>query len=185
MPSSYLLALINTDGSNPVGGDCAPEPGQCLSRRGARRAGAQRPRRRRHLAERSAHHRIPRRRAHHRDCRCFGGAREGRAAQRAVGENRCSASNTSRRNFRHPTRNRGITGWVELEFTVLADGSTGDIVVTNSNPRRTFDTAAMTAVGQWRYKPVIRATASPSSSAPRFASGSRTNRWTATHTHAS
>ncbi len=54
------------------------------------------------------------------------------------------------------TRNRGMSGWVELEFTVRADGSTGDIVVTNSSPRRTFDSAATTAVGQWRYKPVIR-----------------------------
>jgi TonB family protein len=49
-----------------------------------------------------------------------------------------------------------MSGWVELEFTVRADGSTGDIVVTNSSPRRTFDNAAMTAVGQWRYQPVIR-----------------------------
>jgi TonB family protein len=54
------------------------------------------------------------------------------------------------------TRNRGMSGWVELEFTVRPDGSTGDIVVTNSSPRRTFDSAAMAAVGQWRYKPVIR-----------------------------
>ena len=67
-----------------------------------------------------------------------------------------SASNTWRRNSRRSTRNRGITGWVELEFTVRTDGSTGDIVVTNSNPRRTFDNAAMTAVSQWRYKPVMR-----------------------------
>jgi TonB family protein len=54
------------------------------------------------------------------------------------------------------TRNRATSGWVELEFTVRADGSIGDIVVTNSNPRRTFDNAAMAAVGQWRYKPVVR-----------------------------
>jgi protein TonB len=52
--------------------------------------------------------------------------------------------------------NRGVTGWVELEYTVRTDGSTGDIVVTNSSPRRTFDNAAITAVSQWRYKPVIR-----------------------------
>jgi TonB family protein len=54
------------------------------------------------------------------------------------------------------TRNRATSGWVELEFTVHADGSVGDVVVTNSNPRRTFDNAAMAAVGQWRYKPVVR-----------------------------
>jgi TonB family protein len=54
------------------------------------------------------------------------------------------------------TRNRATSGWVELEFTVRADGSVGDVVVTNANPRRTFDSAATTAVSQWRYKPVVR-----------------------------
>jgi protein TonB len=48
------------------------------------------------------------------------------------------------------------SGWVELEFTVRADGSTGDISVTNANPRKVFDNAAMVAVAQWRYKPVMR-----------------------------
>lgn len=47
-------------------------------------------------------------------------------------------------------------GWVEVEFTVRTDGSTGDIKVTNSSPRRVFDNAATTAVAQWRYKPLIR-----------------------------
>jgi TonB family protein len=58
--------------------------------------------------------------------------------------------------FPASAQNRGITGWVETEFTVRTDGTTGDIVVTNSSPRRTFDNAAMLAVAQWRYKPVIR-----------------------------
>jgi TonB family protein len=58
--------------------------------------------------------------------------------------------------FPASTRNRNVNGWVELEFTVKPDGSTGDIVVTNSSPRKTFDTAAMSAVRQWRYKPVMR-----------------------------
>jgi TonB family protein len=58
--------------------------------------------------------------------------------------------------FPSMTRNRVTSGWVEVEFTVRADGSTGDIVVTNASPRRTFDHAAMTAVGEWRYKPVMR-----------------------------
>lgn len=53
-------------------------------------------------------------------------------------------------------QNRGISGWVELEFTVTPDGSTDDIVITNSSPRRTFDNAATSAVRQWRFKPVIR-----------------------------
>lgn len=57
--------------------------------------------------------------------------------------------------FPAATRNRQLSGWVELEFTVRTDGSTGDIVVTNSYPRNTFDSAAVRAVGQWRYKPVM------------------------------
>jgi TonB family protein len=58
--------------------------------------------------------------------------------------------------FPASTRNRSMSGWVELEFTVKADGSIGDIVVTNASPRRTFDSAAVNAVREWRYKPVIR-----------------------------
>jgi TonB family protein len=58
--------------------------------------------------------------------------------------------------FPSATRNRGLEGWVELEFTVRPDGTTADIVVTNSNPRRTFDAAARNAIAQWRYKPVTR-----------------------------
>ncbi len=52
--------------------------------------------------------------------------------------------------------NRNVNGWVEVEFTVRPDGSTGDIVVTNSNPRKTFDASATEAISQWRYKPVMR-----------------------------
>jgi TonB family protein len=58
--------------------------------------------------------------------------------------------------FPAATRNRNMSGWVELEFTVKTDGSIGDIVVTNSSPRKTFDSAAVNAVREWRYKPVIR-----------------------------
>src|SRR5262249_20321990 len=58
--------------------------------------------------------------------------------------------------FPQLARNRGIPGGGELEFPVRTAGSTGDVVVTNSNPRRTFDGAARDAVGQWRYKPVLR-----------------------------
>ncbi|MEO8016578.1 MAG: TonB family protein [Pseudomonadota bacterium] len=58
--------------------------------------------------------------------------------------------------FPSVTRNRATSGWVELEFTVRTDGSTGDIVVTNANPHRTFDDAAIAAVGEWRYQPVLR-----------------------------
>jgi len=52
-------------------------------------------------------------------------------------------------------RNRALNGWIELEFTVRTDGSTGDVVVTNANPRKLFDSSAIYAIGQWRYKPVL------------------------------
>jgi TonB family protein len=72
-----------------------------------------------------------------------------------VGENPLERIEYVAPKFPSSVRNRGITGWVELEFTVLEDGSTANVVVTNSAPRRTFDNAAMSAVGQWRYKPVV------------------------------
>src|SRR5882672_1395176 len=53
-------------------------------------------------------------------------------------------------------RNHAESGWVELEFTVTEDGSTADIVVTNSSPRRTFDSSAISAVREWRYQPLVR-----------------------------
>ncbi|MEJ0085956.1 MAG: TonB family protein [Pseudomonadota bacterium] len=52
-------------------------------------------------------------------------------------------------------RNRSLNGWVELEFTVRADGSTADIVVTNSSPRKVYDSSAIHAIEQWRYQPVL------------------------------
>lgn len=49
-----------------------------------------------------------------------------------------------------------ISGWVEMEFTVARDGSVQDIVVTNSEPKRTFDAAAVAALRRYRYQPVVR-----------------------------
>jgi TonB family protein len=87
----------------------------------------------------------------------LGEARD-KAAQRnaVVGANSLQRLEYVAPKFPAATRNRAMSGWVELEFTVRSDGSTGDIVVTNASPRRTFDSAAMAAVSQWRYKPVVR-----------------------------
>jgi protein TonB len=49
-----------------------------------------------------------------------------------------------------------LSGWVEMEFTVARDGSVQDIVVTNSEPKRTFDAAAIAAMRRYRYQPVVR-----------------------------
>jgi len=44
-------------------------------------------------------------------------------------------------------------GWVEVEFTVAADGSVTNATVINANPARVFNTAALSAVGRWTFKP--------------------------------
>lgn len=51
---------------------------------------------------------------------------------------------------------RLVSGWVEMEFTVAKDGSVQNVVVVESQPRRTFDTAAMAAMRRWRFEPVLR-----------------------------
>jgi protein TonB len=50
----------------------------------------------------------------------------------------------------------GIEGWVDLDFTISVDGIPGDISVRNSRPRRTFDRAAIEALRQWRFEPLVR-----------------------------
>lgn len=51
---------------------------------------------------------------------------------------------------------RGVSGWVDLEFTVMPDGSVDDVEVTAAEPRRVFDAAAIRAVSGYRYEPVLR-----------------------------
>lgn len=48
-----------------------------------------------------------------------------------------------------------VSGWVQLEFTVARDGSVKDIIVTGSEPVRTFDSAAIAALRRYRYRPVL------------------------------
>ena len=47
-------------------------------------------------------------------------------------------------------------GWVELDFTVSESGEVKDIAVHAANPVGIFDNAAIGALSQWRYKPVLR-----------------------------
>jgi protein TonB len=46
-------------------------------------------------------------------------------------------------------------GWVEVEFTVTADGSVSNAHVVDSQPRRVFDRAATEAVSRWQFKPAL------------------------------
>ncbi|MFO1468756.1 MAG: energy transducer TonB [Steroidobacteraceae bacterium] len=51
---------------------------------------------------------------------------------------------------------RRLEGWVEIEFTVAADGSVRDTLVRNAQPAGVFDQAAASAVQRWRFEPVLR-----------------------------
>ncbi len=51
---------------------------------------------------------------------------------------------------------QGLSGWVDVEFTVAPTGATQDLVVRGSQPQRTFDQAALDAVKRWRFEPVMR-----------------------------
>jgi TonB family protein len=53
-------------------------------------------------------------------------------------------------------------GWVDVEFTVEESGKVKDVVVRSASQPGVFEDAAVKAVSQWRYQPVVRdATAVP------------------------
>jgi len=52
-------------------------------------------------------------------------------------------------------KQRGIEGWVEVEFTITKVGTVTDERVLRSNPPYIFDRAALQAIRRWRYNPQI------------------------------
>lgn len=50
----------------------------------------------------------------------------------------------------------GTEGYVEVEFTVMPDGSVQDVSVVGADPPHTFEVAAVKAVSQWSFKPGTR-----------------------------
>lgn len=50
---------------------------------------------------------------------------------------------------------RGIEGWVQMQFTITAAGTVKDIKVVDSEPKKVFDEPAMQAVSRWRYNPRV------------------------------
>jgi|SRR5215475_5365449 len=53
-------------------------------------------------------------------------------------------------------RQRGIEGWVVVEFTITTAGTVKDPVVVASEPGTVFDRAAINAVRKWKYNPKIQ-----------------------------
>ena len=50
---------------------------------------------------------------------------------------------------------RALSGWVDVVFTVDIDGSVSEVNVRDSNPGDTFVNAAINAVEDWEFEPVI------------------------------
>ncbi len=53
-------------------------------------------------------------------------------------------------------RQRGIEGWVLLEFTITKVGTIKDPKVLSSHPGTIFDRSALNAVRKWKYNPSIK-----------------------------
>jgi TonB family protein len=53
-------------------------------------------------------------------------------------------------------RQRGLSGWVDIQLLVKSDGIVSDVIITGAEPVGVFEQAAVDAVRKWRYKPVER-----------------------------
>lgn len=57
----------------------------------------------------------------------------------------------------YPARalNRGIEGWVLVEFTITGAGAVKDAKVVDAKPANMFNDAALKSINRWRYNPKI------------------------------
>jgi protein TonB len=53
-------------------------------------------------------------------------------------------------------RRDGVEGWVDVEFTITADGDTEDLIVRDADPREVFEKAAVDAVKRWKFEPILK-----------------------------
>jgi TonB family protein len=53
-------------------------------------------------------------------------------------------------------REHGIAGWVDVQFTVQADGALNEVTVVGAQPAGVFEQSALDAVRRWRYQPMLR-----------------------------
>lgn len=62
--------------------------------------------------------------------------------------------NTAAPRYPQRARERNVSGWVEVHFTVTPEGETANIEVADSEPETTFDRASINAVKQWTFEPI-------------------------------
>jgi TonB family protein len=53
-------------------------------------------------------------------------------------------------------REHGIGGWVDVQFTVQADGTLNEATVVGAQPAGVFEQSALDAVRHWRYQPLVK-----------------------------
>ena len=58
--------------------------------------------------------------------------------------------------FPNAAATRGLSGWVDVQFTVKSDGTTTDVSIVGAEPVGIFEQSAMEAVRKWHYRPVVR-----------------------------
>jgi TonB family protein len=82
------------------------------------------------------------------------------SAQASINQQPVPVSSLTRTQYAAPKYPRGAqrreqSGWVDVVFTVLPDGTVADIEVRDSEPGKTFDSAAVKAVEKWEFEPVV------------------------------
>ena len=52
-------------------------------------------------------------------------------------------------------RERGIEGWVQVQFTITPGGTVADAKVVDADPKGLFERAALEAISRWKYNPKV------------------------------
>ena len=50
---------------------------------------------------------------------------------------------------------RGLEGWVRVQFTITVTGTVKDAIVVEAEPKSIFDDAALKSIARWRYNPKV------------------------------
>ncbi len=58
-------------------------------------------------------------------------------------------------NYPRKAARSGTEGWVEVQFTVLEDGTVSAAKVVKAEPRRVFNREALRAIARWKFNPRI------------------------------